>query len=183
MLHEVLLALSGHPSPLYNDRLEGDQALYGTNVVNLDFPDLSSSEAALLQTVGRLSILHRQLRELLKRIVSAHDSTVCRAVAASLLHTHLARFQDKILRVEEQILTKDPRIVGAYNIVPLSGVVGEFDEWTRRITWYWKLSRFISGDTCGAPCSTKQVPQSRQGPGAALIDHLRGESKTGFPDI
>ncbi|KAH0381338.1 hypothetical protein KCU92_g7023, partial [Aureobasidium melanogenum] len=172
MLHEVLLALSGHPSPLFpatNPSSRSSDAF-----VDKDFPLLSSSEAALLATVGKLASLHRQIRDHANRIVSQHSSTICRAVAASLLQNHLARFREKILDVERQILTKDAAIVGAYNIVPLSAVVGQFDEWSRRMEWYWNLACFIQ------PLDAhKSVPAT----GAAIIDHLRSEMQTGFPDI
>ena len=115
MLHEVLLALSGHPSPLFPAIAPPGQS--SDAFVDKDFPLLSSSEAALLATVGKLASLHRQIRDHATRIVSQHPSTICRAIAASLLQIHLARFREKILDVEKQILTKDAAIVGAYNIV------------------------------------------------------------------
>jgi len=173
MLHEVLLALSGHPSPLFPATAPPGRS--SDAFVDKDFPLLSSSEAALLATVGKLASLHRQIRDHATRIVSQHHSTICRAVAASLLQTHLARFRKKILDVESQILTKDTAIVGAYNIVPLSAVVGEFDEWSRRMDWYWTLACFIQ------PLDTSA--QSNQATGAGIIDRLRSELQTGFPDI
>ncbi|KAI5274661.1 hypothetical protein E4T47_02252 [Aureobasidium subglaciale] len=175
MLHEVLIALSGHPSPLFP--ATGTSGRSGADFVDKDFPLLSSSEAALLATVGKLASLHRQIRDHANRIVSQHPSTICRAVAASLLQTHLARFREKILDVEKQILTKDAAIVGAYNIVPLSAVVGEFDEWSRRMDWYWRLACFIQ------PLDSKDAAISDAATGAGLIDHLRSELQTGFPDI
>lgn len=173
MLHEVLLALSGHPSPLFPATVPPGRS--SDAHVDKDFPLLSSSEAALLATVGKLASLHRQIRDHATRIVSQHPSTICRAVAASLLQTHLARFREKILDVESQILTKDTAIVGAYNIVPLSAVVGEFDEWSRRMEWYWNLACFIQ------PLDTSV--RLDQATGAGIIDHLRSELQTGFPDI
>ena len=173
MLHEVLLALSGHPSPLFPTTAPPGRS--SDAFVDKDFPLLSSSEAALLATVGKLASLHRQIRDHATRIVSQHSSTICRAVAASLLQTHLERFREKILDVERQILTEDAAIVGAYNIVPLSAVVGEFDEWSRRMEWYWNLACFIQ--------SLDTATQSNQATGAGLIDHLRSELQTGFPDI
>jgi hypothetical protein len=169
MLHEVLLALSGHSSPLFLQTSHG--------FVDDDFPLLSSSEAALLATVGKLASLHRRIRDHATWIVSRHQSTTCRAIAASLLHTHLARFCEKILAVERQILTRDTSIVGAYNIVPLSAVVAEFDEWTRRMEWYWSLVCFIQ------PLDKRDASKPDQATGAAVIDHLRAQVQTGFPDI
>lgn len=175
MLHEVLLALSGHPSPLFP--ATGPSGRSVDALVDKDFPLLSSSEAALLATVGKLASLHRQIRDHASRIVSQHPSTICRAIAASLLRTHLARFREKILDVERQILTKDTAIVGAYNIVPLSAVVGEFDDWSRRMEWYWNLACFIQ------PLDSRDATKPDQATGAGVIDHLRSELQTGFPDI
>lgn len=162
MLHEVLLALSGHPSPLFDQKAAG---------VASDFPLLSASERDLLDSIGKLSVLHRRLRDRLAEIASSHRSTICRSVANSLRQTHLARFQQKILDVEARILTKDANIVGAYDIVPLASVVGEFDGWHRLMAWYWDLTCFMRDDS-KAECS-----------GACLIDRLRAQSQTGFPDI
>ena len=168
MLHEVLLALSGHPSTLFtNDAPKGQDA---------DFPLLSPSEKALLQSIGELSELHRKLRQHIEQIVSSHSSTICRAVATSIQQVHLARFQQKVLDVESKILTKDVSIVGAYDIVPLAGVVAEFDDWHRRIAWYWEIACFMRprdrGKSNVEECS-----------GAAIIDRLRHEQQTGFPDV
>lgn len=172
MLHEILLALSGHPSPLFP--ATSGETNQRDKFVDKDFPLLSPSEAALLETIGRLASLHRQIRAHAGRISSEHPSTICRAVAWSVVHTHLARFREKILGVEKQILTKDSAIVGAYNIVPLSAVVGEFDDWNRRMQWYWDLVCFVQ-----PPGATKYD----QATGAGVIDHLRTEINTGFPDI
>lgn len=169
MLHEVLLALSGHPSPLFNQNTTaGDLSYDGV-------PLLTPSERALLESIGRLSELHRQLRSQLDAIAASHHSTICRAVANSIRQTHLSRFQQKILDVESRILTKDTSIVGAYDIVPLASVVGEFDEWHRRMGWYWELSRFMRLDGSSH--------RDQECHGASLIDKLRAEAQTGFPDI
>lgn len=173
MLHEVLLALSGHPSPLFAD-------LDPANPVNEEFPLISPSERALLRSIGRLSILHRKLQRHLETISSSHRSIICRSVASSILHTHLARFQNRILDVEGKILTKDASLVGAYEIVPLASVVGEFDDWHRRMAWYWQMACFFQPPKdiarekprSSSPCTSAQ-----------LIDKLRAETQTGFPDI
>lgn len=170
MLHEVLLALSGHPSPLFRES-ELDQTKD-----NPDFPLLSPSERALLQSIGELSTLHRKLRQHIEQIASNHGSTICRAVANSIQQTHLSRFSQKILDVESRILTKDVSVVGAYDIVPLAGVVAEFEEWHRRIRWYWDIC------TC-MRSSDERVSRAADCKGATLIDKLRAEQQTGFPDI
>ena len=168
MLHEVLLALSGHPSPLFEDAGSGD--------AGNDFPLLSTSEKALLESLGRLSSLHRKLNQHIDAIARQHDSMICRAVATSIKQKHLSRFQDKILDVERRILKQDANIVGAYDIVPLSAVVNEFERWHRRMNWYWDMACLMR-----APPSSRGADGSCSG--AALIDRLRIEQQSGFPDI
>jgi len=169
MLHEVLLALSGHPSPLFDQH---------RRQLKSDFQLLSPSEAALLQSIGKLAEQHRKLRHHIKWIVSKHSSIICRAVATAVQQTQLARFQRKILDVESKILTKDAGLVGAYDIVPLASVVGEFDDWHRRMSWLWDIARFMQ------PLSPSGEPASYNGcSGAALINELRTAGNTGFPEI
>ncbi|KXL43563.1 hypothetical protein M433DRAFT_192742 [Acidomyces richmondensis BFW] len=169
MLHEVLFALSGHPSPLFPE--DGQQI--SSELLSL----LSESETALLRSTGQLAIRHRKLRSLLGQIVAEHGSMICRAVATSILQIHLTRFQQKILSVEERILANDTSLVGAYKIVPLASVVGEFDGWHRLMSWYWDIACFMF--TPLQPSSrTRSVTN-----GAMLINKLRVESKTGFPEI
>ena len=174
MLHEVLLALSGHPSPLFQDS-DPSQLLKDAHPT-AEFPLLSPSEKALLHSIGQLSELHRKLRLHIEAIASSHASTMCRAVANSMRQTHLARFQDKIIAVESKILTKDTSIVGAYDIVPLAGLVGEFDDWHRRMAWYWDIACFMQPTH---PSSARPTGCS----GSALIDRLRTQQQTGYPDI
>lgn len=170
MLHEVLLALSGHPSPLFTR-----DNTASTGIAHDGLPLLSPSEQALLESIGQLAELHRRLRNQLDDIASTHHSTICRAAANSIRQTHLARFQQKILDVESRILTKDATIVGAYDIVPLASVVGEFDSWHRRMGWYRDIVYFMR------PESTSN--KADECSGSALIDKLRAEAQTGFPDI
>src|ERR1700712_1032652 len=108
MLHEVLLSLAGHPSPLF-DTPNGD--------VNPDFPHLSPPELELLRRVGRLSKLHRDINTQISAISSKHESPICKAVGTAISNVQLERFHRRILDVEASILKKDSRIVGAYNIV------------------------------------------------------------------
>lgn len=169
MIHEVLLALSGHPSPLFDKNTAGEHTSHD------GVPLLTPSEQALLQSIGRLSELHRELRSQLDAIAISHHSTICRATANSIRQTHLARFQKKILDVESRILTKDASIVGAYEIVPLASVVGEFDVWHRRMGWYWDLTCFMR--------PVRNAQRGEECSGASLIDKLRAEAQTGFPDL
>lgn len=162
MLHEILLSLSGHPSPL----LKNDHSGAATQNV------LSPSERELLRTAGNLSDLHCNLITHTAQISASHPSIICRAVSTAIESIHLAAFQRKILEVEDGILKKDAGLVGAYNIVPLTAVVGEFSGWTRRMEWLWQLAQFMvakHGDTTRT--------------GAELINHLRDELQTGYTDI
>ncbi|KAJ5431205.1 Spc97/Spc98 [Penicillium cf. griseofulvum] len=170
MLHEILLSLSGQPSPLFNTQ-KGENA-----VTQNDFPLLSPPEKALLASVAHLSQLHAQLRKHASDISSANPSVICRSVSTAIVGTHLGEFQKKILEVERAILAEDSGYVGGYGIVPLSTIVGEFAPWTRRMEWLWAVIRFIQPDSI----STEPL---RGSTGAALMDHLRTEAQTGYLDI
>lgn len=169
MLHEILLSLSGQPSPLFNSRTE-------EGLVSGDaFPLLSPPEKALLASLARLSRLHARLRAHTTVISSSHASVICRSVSTAISTEHLGAFQKKILEVEKAILVEDSGYVGGYGIVPLSTIVGEFSPWTRRLEWLWEVVRFILPD----PKATRNQGCA----GAALIDRLRAESQTGYVDI
>jgi hypothetical protein len=169
MLHEILLSLSGQPSPLFNLRTDED-------AISEDaFPLLSPPEKALLTSLARLSRLHAKLRAHTASISASHPSVVCRAVSTAISKHHLGNFQKKILEVEEAILTEDSGYVGGYGIVPLSTIVGEFSPWTRRLEWLWEVARVIK----------PEQPQNKSHgcTGAVLIDFLRAESQTGYQDL
>ncbi len=156
MLHEILLSLSGHPSPL----LTADHSS-PTSI-------LSPPEKALLSSVAHLSDLHCELLAHTKTIASTHPSSICQAVATSINSTHLAQFQRKVLEVEDGILRKDAGMVGAYSIVPLTAIVGEFSGWTRRMEWFLEIVEFMMRGKCS---------------GAMVIDELCGAIQTGYMDI
>ncbi|KAI8624526.1 Spc97/Spc98 family protein [Xylariaceae sp. FL1651] len=165
MLHEILLSLSGHPSPL----LRNDHSDSAASSL------ISPPERQLLKTAAHLSNLHCNLREQTGRISSAHPSVICRAVSTAIVSIHLAAFQRKILQVEESILRNDAALVGAYNIVPLTAVIGEFSDWTRRLEWLWELVEFMTADKGREdrlPCQAAQ-----------LINRLRSELQTGYADV
>lgn len=172
MLHEILLSLSGQPSPLLNSELETNGASSGP------FPLLSPPEKALLASLARLSRLHALLRSRTSRISSSHPSTVCRAVSTAISTEQLGRFQKKILDVEKAILGKDSGYVGGYGIVPLSTIVSEFAPWTRRLEWLWEVARFMWPETSND--SKEPMSMCR---GAGLMDYLRAESHTGYADL
>lgn len=185
MLHEILLSLSGHPSPLLRTAqaaraheghappAQGSSSSSSGSTLHL----LSPPERELLAGIAHLSDLHVKLRSFGAQIAAAHPSTICRAVATAVANIHLAAFQRKVLAVEEGILKKDAGLVGAYNIVPLTAVVGEFDEWTRRMEWLWDITEFMlkreRADEGGEVFCT----------GAAIINRLCGELQTGYLDI
>lgn len=176
MLHELLLALSGHPSPLLSVNDEDGHTA---------FPLLSPPERALLSSLAHLGDLHVRLRARTSTISASHTSTICRAISTAVVSKHLAKFQQKILEVEKGILQKDAGIVGAYNIVPLSGLVGEFAGWGRVLDWLWEIVQYMlpeeGGKTSDQRCSSRT--SKRQCTGAEIIDKLRDEAQTGYPDL
>jgi Spc97 / Spc98 family. len=93
MLHEILLSLSGQPSPLFSP--QGKDAL-----AQDDLALLSPPEKALLGSVAHLSQLHAKLRSHTSQISSGHDSVICRSVSTTIATAHLGEFQKKILEVE-----------------------------------------------------------------------------------
>lgn len=175
MHQEILLALSGHPSSLLYpsaDRSE-DRKLQDL---------LSPAETTLLQTLARdLGEKHKSIRERASRISSTHGSIICRAVSTAIVSTHLANFQQKILEVERDILEGNPSLVGAYNVVPLSSLVGAFDGWDRRLHWLWCLVEFIQPDWA----NIKENGEVGQRPCTAdkILGRLRESTQTGHPDI
>ncbi|KAI0387625.1 Spc97/Spc98 family protein [Hypomontagnella monticulosa] len=162
MLHEILLSLSGHPSPLLRNDYTDPRAQ----------SIISPPERELLKTAGHLSDLHCKLISYTAQISASHSSVICRAVSTAINSIYLAAFQRKVLEVEDSILRKDASLVGAYNIVPLTAVIGEFTGWSRRLEWLWDLVQFILKEKEGSPCRAAQ-----------LIDRLRDELKTGYADI
>ncbi|EFX05415.1 gamma-tubulin complex component [Grosmannia clavigera kw1407] len=170
MLHEILLSLSGHRSPL----LRPDHAPAGS--IHTLSTTLSPPERALLTDLSRLSDLHIRLRAQSARIVAQHPSVVCRAVGAAIESVHLAAFQQAVLSTEATVLRRDPALVGAYDIVPLTAVAAAFADWPRRLNWLWELAQFVL--PAAEPSSEHPLPS-----GAKLIDHLCGELQTGYEDI
>lgn len=177
MIHELLLALSGHPSSLLYpsaDRSE-DRKLQDL---------LSPAESTLLQNLARdLGGKHKSIRERAGKISSTHDSIICKAVSTAIISTHLAKFQQKILEVERDILEEKPSLVGAYNVVPLSGLVGAFAGWDRKLQWLWRLVEFIQPNSA----NEEEVDGGGKSPPACTADmilgRLRDSTQTGYPDI
>ncbi|KAI9844202.1 MAG: hypothetical protein M1838_002287 [Thelocarpon superellum] len=181
MLHEILLSLSGHPSPLLRSTISSHES-HGR------FRELlSPSEAALLSSLARLSDLHRELLAHTSIITASHRSMICRAVSAAIVSTHLAHFQAKVLTIERGVLQNDAGRVGAYGIVPLSGVVGELAEWNRPMEWLWDLVQFMwplpESDDAESRERLRTERRESQCSGAALMDRLRDDLQTGYPDL
>ena len=177
MIHELLLGISGHPSPLL---LSSGSELEDSNGLG---SILSPAERALLKSLAQgLGERNRNIRTNASAISLSHPSTICRAVSTAIVSTHLASFQHRILEVEKNILEQDAKIVGAYNIVPLSAVAEAFDGWTRKLEWLWDLVQFIqapgSGRNPQAGRSTRDFCTA-----AELLKHLEESTHTGYPDI
>lgn len=176
MLHELLLALSGHPSSLLFPSIDETE--------NGNFRDLlSPAENALLKSLAEdLGEKHRNIRERATSISSTHVSIVCRAVSTAIVSTHLGNFQQKILEVERWILEENSNLVGAYNIVPLSGLVSAFDGWGRKLEWLWKLVQSIQPDVPWEGIRQGAVSQ-RSCTASRVLERLRESTQTGYPDI
>ncbi|CAK7262875.1 hypothetical protein SEPCBS57363_000268 [Sporothrix epigloea] len=193
MLHEILLSLSGHSSPLLQPDAASSHVTPGhghTRAQRVAAESaLSPSELALLSDLARLSQLHIRLRTHAAHIAAVHPSVVCRAVAAAIVSVHLAAFQRDVLAIEETVLKRDAALVGAYDIVPLTAVVGAFADWPRRFEWLWTVAQYISPEAdIGTPATIKlPKPTVKAAPampsGAQLINHLRSELQTGYEDI
>lgn len=176
MLHEILLALSGHSSPLLSTSIgEANNAFFSTL--------LSPAEVVLLRVLAEdLGDKHRNTRESATKISNEHPSIICRAVSNAIISVHLAAFQQKILGVERDILKKNSDIVGSCNIVPLSGLVATFDGWKRKLEWLWRLAEFIQ---CGPVPIVSRTSEACQEPCTArlLLDYLREATRTGYPEV
>jgi len=162
MLHEILLSLSGHPSPLLTADHSSSSSI------------LSPPEKALLSSIAHLSNLHCKLLAHTATIATSHPSSICQAVATAIKSTHLGNFQRKVLEVEDGILRKDAGTVGAYNIVPLTAIVGEFSGWTRRMEWFLEVVEYMLRGNGG---------EGKNCSGAMLIDRLCQAMQTGYVDI
>jgi hypothetical protein len=171
MLHEVLLCLAGHPSPICSRELDTGDAI----------PFLTPAERTLLGSVGRVGELHRALKSHLSKIRRQHPSVICKAVANAVLTKQLSRFQQHVEDVERRILTNDATMVGALDIVPLASVVQEFEIWRRRIDYYWDLACFMSPVEKGTLATKRD--RGEECLGTELLGRLRKDMNTGYPDI
>ena len=174
MLHELLLALSGHPSPLLSDSKDVPELA----------PLLSASENALLKSIARLGNLHIEIRSRAMSVCSAQKSVICRAVSTAILSTHLTKLQEKIISVERSVLYEGTNSLGEYDIVPLSAIVGALDGWDRLLEWLKSVTVFMQQGSRHGLRSIMESESRREPPsGARLIDLLRKEALTGYSDI
>ena len=167
MIQELLLALSGHSSPILSKNGAASSVEYL----------LDSAEKDLLKSIACLGSLETRIREAARALSISHPSFVCRAVATAAVSTHLGDFQRWIVTVEEGILEDNSLFVGAYSIVPLTGLANAFNEWERILNWLHQLivpSHVTNKDNCDDQAFSS---------GAKLIDNLRVQSQTGFPYI
>ncbi|KAH0523987.1 hypothetical protein TsFJ059_008913 [Trichoderma semiorbis] len=162
MLHEILLSLSGHPSPLLRAGAADSSPVSG----------VTPSERQLLASAAHLSDIHIKLIKYAGQTAGSHPSPICRAVGTAIQSIHLSAFQRKILEVEESILKEDPELVGEYNIVPLTAVMGEFTQWTRRFEWLWDIVQFMMLKDEKGPCR-----------GSQIMNRLRTELQSGYRDV
>ncbi|KAL7800245.1 gamma-tubulin complex component protein [Trichoderma ceciliae] len=163
MLHEILLSLSGHPSPLLRAGSADSGSVSG----------VTPSERQLLASAAHLSDIHIKLIKYAGQAAGAHPSPICRAVGTAIQSIHLSAFQRKVLEVEESILKEDPELVGEYHVVPLTAVMGEFTQWTRRFEWLWDIVQFMmTKDEKGSACR-----------GSQIMNRLRTELLSGYRDV
>ncbi|KAK4647174.1 uncharacterized protein QC761_123130 [Podospora bellae-mahoneyi] len=174
MLHEILLSLSGHPSPLLRAA-----ATLSPNDLSPTL-SLTPSEAALLQPLATLSTLHTTIASHSNLISTSHPSVICRSVASSILSQHLHSFQQFLLQIESDILTKDSKMVGGYNIVPLTQMVGLIEgTWRRRMEFLGEVTGFM----VTGMGKQQQQQQGERCTGPRLMDVLRKELQTGYEDV
>ena len=91
---------------------------------------------------------------------------------------YLEQFQGRTVRIVGMViqLRGDAATVGAYNIVPLAGIVSEFSEWMTLMEWLWNISAFLASPKDDG---SGRTPAS----GASVIDKLRTEAQTGYAEI
>jgi Gamma tubulin complex component N-terminal/Gamma tubulin complex component C-terminal len=168
MLHELLLSLHGHPSPLLSDNPP-------QSVTSLCSP----TELSLLRSLTTLGTLQSEIRKHCASLSTPQltkRATIAPAIAAAIIDGPLSAFQRHVRDVEQSILKEDASLVGAYRAVPLALVVAKFDGWERVLEWLRELVMFIQGEADGKAKSKMQS-------GAEVLDYLRKATRTGYPDI
>ncbi|KAI5785599.1 gamma-tubulin complex component protein [Peziza echinospora] len=164
MIHELLIILSGHPSPLFTPTLPAT------------FPLVSQAERELLNSLASLGNIHISLRQQCSQIVSSHRSIIARAIASGIDAHHLQHFRDQVVRVEASVLTRESGVVGGYDIVALSKILSEFEGWDRILQYLDGLTTLMLGGLS----SEDEGDWVR---GAQLINRLRKDIHTGYPSL
>lgn len=165
---EVLLALAGYESPLFD-------ASHREH-----FSSITPPEAAALESLGRLASIHRALQERVKQILREAPSLICRAIAERIDSFHLPQFLDAIIAFERDVLLRDSSVVGAYEIVSLSLLVNTFSPWTRKITFLWSIASTILPSKGEAETQPERPAVFKA---AEILDKLRSDVFTGYEDI
>jgi len=184
MLQELLLSLSGYPSPLFDlvDSVHTvEKAADASSATRHSTATLlTTTERALLAPLARLASLNARLQTHTTQIASSHPSIVCRAVASAIYTGSLAQFQQHVIDTERALLRRDAAFVANGASVPLTALVGEFAPWIRRMEWLWAV--LVRGYILGLTGQTGDS-QATAVSGAGLIDLLRAETISGYTDI
>lgn len=173
MLHEILLSLSGLPSPIWDDLNGGDVVEAQDGASHKAYT--SAPERAMLDVLAELADLHIKVRESTAIASRSHPSSTCRAVSNRISTKHLRALTQKVIQVERSILQEDAQFVGAYKTVPLSTLVTEFQPWTRPLRWLWKTAEMLSSKS-----SHKSAPYTT---GSGMLHFLQKEGHTGYTDL
>lgn len=165
MLHEILLSLSGIPSPIFEDINLNDKQVDSRN--GSFTPYISEPEREMLKILASIADLQSKVKEKSISLSTSQYSPICRAISTSIRTTHLQAFTNKVLEVESAILRNDAAYVGAYRSVPLSTLLTEFQPWSRPLRWLSKTLEFLL-----TGCSTGKV-----------FSYLDRECQTGYSDL
>ena len=182
MLYEILLVLSGTPSPLL-DPIATSATDAGAQTRNGLHSRLSPAEQELLRSLAQdLGQRNRDIKTITSVISRSHPSVVCRAISTAIVQTHLAHFQRRILEVEKDIISQNASLVGAHSIVPLSAIGGQFSGWAQKLDWLLKLVLFMQ-DCTDVHQALREPSNSIPCTAADILRRLRNSLHTGYPDI
>lgn len=152
MLHEVLIVLAGHESPLVTKTPSNVPLREGL---------LHKSEQALLAQVAVLGELHRQVATRIKHIHQLYHSTTSNsnsnsqfikgpfppsshAIASTIDNLLLRPFRTTLVELEREILSNNSRYVGGNKIVSLSMIVSEtVGKYERRFRYSESLLNYL----------------------------------------
>ncbi|ORY57090.1 gamma-tubulin complex component protein [Leucosporidium creatinivorum] len=174
MQHELLLLLSGHPSPLLSTPDASPAAQL----------HLHPGEQESILRLSQLATLHSRLRQFCspsnratgaaQRVdgPAALEQTTALATLRSILHTQLLQpYTSSILKLEREILSREIGGEGAAGL-PLSFVVGEMSGWEGRLRGVGRLLDDLDKGVDGSDLS--------QGSGAAARPAPKGGRRVAF---